>query len=169
MTKRLTATFVNKTTRPGTYGDGRGGHGLQLVVQEKAGGGVRKSWVQRIRVNGKATNVGLGPVWAVTLAEAREKALDNHRITYKGGDPRATGDVPTFTEAAEKVIAIRADGWKDGGEPPTSGAPSSTSTPPNSAPSKSIRSHPPTCSTCWCRCGIRRRRSGARLASASPK
>ena len=114
--KRLTATFVKQITRPGTYGDGgRGSHGLQLVVQEKVGGGVRKSWVQRIRIGGRATNMGLGPVWAVSLADARQKALDNHRITFKGGDPRATDDVPTFNEAAEKVIEIRESGWKDGG------------------------------------------------------
>ena len=79
------------------------------------GGGVRKSWVQRIRINGKTTNLGLGPTWQVSLAEAREMALGNHRVARGGGDPRSKG-APSFAEAAEKVIAIHAQGWKDGGK-----------------------------------------------------
>ncbi len=114
--KRLTAVFVKNVSEPGVYGDGgHGSHGLRLVVQPAAGGGVRKSWVQRIRINSKATNLGLGPTWAVPVAEAREIALENHRIARQGGDPRSKS-APAFGEAAEKVISIHAEGWKDGGK-----------------------------------------------------
>lgn len=67
--RRLTALFVKNVSEPGVYGDGgHGSHGLRLVVQAASGGGVRKSWVQRIRINGKATNLGLGQACAVPLA-----------------------------------------------------------------------------------------------------
>ena len=86
-----------------------------ILSSLSCGGGVRKSWVQRIRINGKTTNLGLGPTWQVSLAEAREMALGNHRVARGGGDPRSKG-APSFAEAAEKVIAIHAQGWKDGGK-----------------------------------------------------
>ena len=114
--KRLTAIFVKTVTRPGVYGDGgHGSHGLRLIVRESAGGGVRKSWTQRLIINGKPTTLGLGPTWAVSLAEARELALENHRAARQGGDPRSQG-APTFGEAVETVIAIHAEGWRDGGK-----------------------------------------------------
>lgn len=43
----------------------------------------------------------------MTLAEARDKALENRRAVYHGGDPRAVG-IPTFRTAGEKVIALHA-------------------------------------------------------------
>ena len=114
--KRLTAIFVKTVTRPGVYGDGgHGSHGLRLIVRESAGGGVRKSWTQRLIINGRPTTIGLGPTWAVSLADAREMALENHRVARQGGDPRSKG-APTFAEAVETVIAIHAEGWRDGGK-----------------------------------------------------
>ena len=78
--KRLSATFVNTVNVPGRYCDGRGGHGLSLLVKESSTGGFSKSWAQRIRLDGKAANVGLGAYPVVTLARARQKALANARI-----------------------------------------------------------------------------------------
>ena len=113
--KRLTATFVRNATRPGVYGDGgHGSHGLRLIVNKSANGGVRKSWAQRLTINGKATTIGLGPTWLVPLKEARQKALENRRAAATGRDPRG-GDSPTLREAAEKVIALRIPSWRDGG------------------------------------------------------
>ena len=49
----------------------------------------------------------------LTLAEARVKALSNRRALEQGEDPRAKPKtIPTFAEAAEKVIAIHCEGWK---------------------------------------------------------
>ena len=45
----------------------------------RAGGGLAKSWSQRLRINGKPCNLGLGRYPIVTLAEARDKALENAR------------------------------------------------------------------------------------------
>lgn len=114
--QRLTAKFVATVKEPGTYGDGGyGSHGLTLRVREAKGGGVTKSWVQRIVINGKPTHIGLGPTWLVSLAEAREVVLDNHRTVRKGGDPRRVEILPTFAEAVEQVIAMHSAGWKPGG------------------------------------------------------
>ena len=115
--KRLTAVFVRTVRTPGRYGDGRGGHGLYLRVSERAGGGLAKSWGQRLTIGGKRTNVGIGAFPIVTLAEAREKALENRREVDKGRDPRG-GGIPSVKVAAEKVIALKARGWKEGSRLP---------------------------------------------------
>ena len=49
----------------------------------------------------------------MTLAAAREEALDNARAVAGGRDPRSrTRRVPTFAQACETVIAIHAGSWK---------------------------------------------------------
>ena len=114
----LNAGFVRAVKQVGRYGEGRGGHGLALLVRSRAGGGIRKSWIQRIRIDGHTTNIGLGPYPVVTLAEARRRALKNRRKVEKGIDPRrrsGNGHVPSFTEATDAVIAIYRTGWKPGG------------------------------------------------------
>ena len=112
---RLSASFVKTINQPGRYGDGRGGHGLSVLVKPASTGGFSKIWCQRLRLNGKPTDLGLGSYPVVGLAEARAAALDNRRLAAKGQDPRvrATG-VPTFQDAAERVIAIHASSWKEG-------------------------------------------------------
>lgn len=111
----LSAAFIKTVNRPGRYGDGHGGHGLALVVKPRAQGGIRKAWVQRIRIAGRETNVGLGS-WPVTgLADARAKALANARLLATGQDPRRAGDAPTFGEATEKVIELHRATWRDVG------------------------------------------------------
>ena len=111
----LSATLVKNAGKPGRYGDGRGGHGLTLVVKPSAGGGVRKHWVQRIRVGGQETNIGLGSWPVIGLAEARERALANARLVAAGGDPRHTDEVPTFAEVAERVIEQHRANWRHAG------------------------------------------------------
>ena len=115
--QRLTAAFARTVTEPGVYSDGRGAHGLRLVVRSRsAGGGVRKSWAQRLNVNGRPLNLGLGPYPTVTLADARDQALANARHAYRGLDPRGDRQrAPTFAEAFETVVALHAANWSDGG------------------------------------------------------
>ena len=62
-------------------------------------GGFSKSWSQRVLINGRPTNIGLGAYPIVTLAEARRAVIANRRAIVQGRDPR-TGGVPTFEEAA---------------------------------------------------------------------
>ena len=100
--KRLSAAFVRTVNRSGRYGEGNGGFGLSLLVKERKGGGLAKSWSQRLRINGKPSNVGLGRYPIVTLAEARTKALENARAVDQGRDPRDRSRIPTFEQAAEK-------------------------------------------------------------------
>ena len=101
---------------PGHYGDGRGGHGLSLLVKPASSGRLSKTWSQRLRPNGRPTNIGLGSYPVVTLAEARAEALENRRAVAQGRDPRRGAGVLSFAEAAETVIGIHAAGWRDGGK-----------------------------------------------------
>ena len=105
--------FRQDRQRPWRYGDGRGGNGLSLLVKPMRTGGFSKSWSQRVLINGRSTNIGLGAYPIVTLAEARQAVIANRRTISNGCGPRAAG-VPTFEEAAEKVIAMHEPTWKDG-------------------------------------------------------
>ena len=92
----LTAAFVRTVHQPGRYGDGRGSYGLSLLVKPtKTDGRLSKTWAQRIRIKGRYTNLGLGSYPAVTLAEARRRALRN-RQAMEGRNPRAR-KVPRFS------------------------------------------------------------------------
>ena len=54
----------------------------------------------------------------MTLALARQRALENAQAIAEGRDPRrrAARTVPTFVEACETVISIHAGSWKLGGK-----------------------------------------------------
>ncbi|WP_423926899.1 tyrosine-type recombinase/integrase [Candidatus Palauibacter sp.] len=112
--KRLSASFVRTVNVPGRYGDGRGGHGLSLLVKPNTSGGFSKTFSQRLRIGGKPVMIGLGAYPVVTLARAREKALKNARLVEQDKDPRM-GTVPTFEQAAEQVITLRREGWRGTG------------------------------------------------------
>ena len=106
-TNRLSAQKV-RTAPPGFYCDGQG---LNLRVDPS---GARR-WVQRLVIRGKPRTLGLGGYPLVSLKEAREKALANRKMARAGGDPlaekrRAQG-IPTFAEAAAKVIELHRPSW----------------------------------------------------------
>ena len=109
--KALSAAFCRSVSQPGRYCDG---NGLYLHVEPS---GARR-WVQRLVIHGKAHALGLGSFHLVPLAQAREQALGNRRVARAGGDPRAASrradGVPTFEEAAAKVVAIHGAAWKAG-------------------------------------------------------
>lgn len=110
--KTLSAAYVKTVREPGRYGDGRGGHGLSLLVKPTTTGRLSKTWSQRLRIGGRPVMIGLGAYPVVTLAEARAKALANRRELAQGRDPRG-GGVPTFAEAAERVIEQHEPNWRD--------------------------------------------------------
>ncbi|RYH07742.1 site-specific integrase [Tropicimonas sp. IMCC6043] len=110
--KALTAAFVKLVTEPGKYHDGKG-TGLFLLVKPTGG----RFWLQRITIRGKRRELGLGSPPVVTLAEAREQALENKRMVRSGGDPlrekRRAKAVLTFEEAARKTHAELSPTWKN--------------------------------------------------------
>ena len=93
-TPKLTDRKV-KNAKPGKYTDG---HGLMLWVKPTG----TRSWVQRLIIQGKRRDMGLGGYPLVTLAEAREIAFGNRKVARAGGDPRSQPSgikVPTFADA----------------------------------------------------------------------
>ena len=70
-----------------------------------------RSWIQRITVNGRQVDRGLGGWPLVTLEEARLTALSNRRAARAGRDPfadrataRTAASAPTFGAAAESLM-----------------------------------------------------------------
>lgn len=110
--KGLTAAFVATVREPGTYADGRG-TGLLLRVESRKGVEGYKWWVQRIRIKGRQRDLGLGSPPLVSLAEAREKALENKRLVASGGDPlaekRKGRNTLTFAEAVERFFEAKSE------------------------------------------------------------
>ena len=116
---RLSAAFVKNISTAGRFGDGRGSHGLSLLVKEGRGG-MSKSWCQRLPkgTQGKR-EIGLGRYPEVGLAEAREQAIRNWMNATDGvviAGRRGKPETPTFAEALEKLIAIQSEIWKEGGK-----------------------------------------------------
>ena len=109
---QLTTAFV-RTAGPGKHMDGNG-----LMLQVAASG--RKQWVQRITIQGKRRDIGLGSADRVTLAQARKVAFENRNIARGGGDPTekapAAPQVPTFADAFEAVLALKRGAWRAGGK-----------------------------------------------------
>lgn len=107
--RRLTAAAV-RNLGPGFHSDG---HGLHLKVDKS---GARR-WVQRITIHDKRRDIGLGSAALVTLAEAREAALQQRKLARAGDDPlaakRRLQGIPTFEEAAKEVHAHNEGGWRN--------------------------------------------------------
>ena len=105
----LSAAFI-RSAPPGRHADG---NGLYLFVQPSG----TRSWIQRLLIRGRRRELGLGSVALVPLAEAREKALANRKLAREGGDPlaekRRTQGIPTFAEAAMRVLEQKRDGWRN--------------------------------------------------------
>ena len=111
--KALSASFV-RSASVGRHADG---NGLYLFVQPSGA----RSWIQRLIIRGRRRELGLGSVALISLAEAREKALANRKLAREGGDPlaekrRAQG-VPSFAEAAARVLQQKQAGWRSSTHP----------------------------------------------------
>lgn len=116
--QRLSALQVTKLTKPGLYGDGGG-----LTLQITPSGA--KSWLFRYMVSGKSFGMGLGPTHTVSLAEARQKALDARKLLIEGINPLsakkknqiaaalANAKMMTFDQCAESYILAHKASWKN--------------------------------------------------------
>ena len=108
MTK-LTASQVKSLTAPGRH---RADPTLYLVVQPSGS----KSWVQRLTIDGRRRDIGLGGYPKIGLADARAKALENRLLVATGRDPLADKrrrDTPTFREAALADHETRRAKWRN--------------------------------------------------------
>ena len=115
---KLTALSVKAISKPGRHGDG---DGLYLHIAPSG----TKSWVQRIVIKGNRRDIGLGSYPTVSLAQARSLASSNRSSVSEGRDPLAekrhakdvarnpTPSVPTFAEAAARVIELRRPTWSN--------------------------------------------------------
>ena len=117
---KLTAKMVGQISDPGRYGDGAG---LYLIVAPTG----TKSWVQRVRIDGKRTDRGLGGIAKVTLSTAR-KAAEANRTSLKRGHnpftktspavaivdtPAEAKTIPTFGYAVQAVYEANREEWGD--------------------------------------------------------
>ena len=106
---KLTALQVQNLKRAGRFGDGGG-----LYLRIAPGGS--KQFIQRIVINGKRRDLGLGPWPLVSLREAREKSFEIRRAVFQGHDvmgERRREKTPTFAEAAERTHAALSPRWKN--------------------------------------------------------
>ncbi|OAN73270.1 integrase [Rhodobacteraceae bacterium EhC02] len=108
--KALSPRFVETVTEPGKYFDGQG---LFLRVQSNGS----KQWVQRITIRGKRCELGLGSPPAVSLATARQMALENRGKAMLGGDPlqerREARSGLTFVAAMDLYLAAKLDEFRN--------------------------------------------------------
>ena len=108
--KQLSALEVKNLRKSGLY---RAGQTLYLSIAPSGS----KNWIQRITIQGKRRDIGLGGYPLVSLAKAREIALLNRKLARAGGDPHAEmvkANMPTFKEAAEKTFAANRPRWRSG-------------------------------------------------------
>jgi integrase len=115
---KLTALKVARNLPPGMYADGAG-----LYLQVTGAGA--KSWIYRFSLHGKAREMGLGSLSALSLSDARIKAGECRRLRQEGIDPiearkasreQAALDAAktlTFKEAAASYIASHRAGWRN--------------------------------------------------------
>lgn len=112
MSGKLTAQGVKNLKEPGKYSDGGG---LGLFLWAKPNGG--RFWVQRIVINGRRREIGLGGYPIVSLAGAREQALVNKQSIRRGGDPladkRKSSASVTFRSAAERYLETKLNGYRN--------------------------------------------------------
>lgn len=110
---RLTALQVSRLKEPGRYADGG-----CLFLQVTPSGS--RNWTFRYQLEGKAREMGLGPVASVTLAEARERAADARKLLAEERDPleerRASktaqkAAATTFGGFADEYVVSQRAGW----------------------------------------------------------
>ena len=108
--RMMTAAEAKAIKRPGSY---RAGDTLYLRVGYTGS----KSWVQRLVVEGKRHDIGLGSFKLVTLAEARAKAQENLRAArIEGRNPLAEkrqAHMPSFEQAAVRTWEALKPCWRN--------------------------------------------------------
>jgi integrase len=104
------------------------GGNLDLEVTVGKSGDVSKSWLFRYQLDGSRHWIGLGPLHTVSLADARERALEMRKQLTLGIDPLAVkqqakrermanraeqAKAVTFRDCAEMYLDVHADRWRN--------------------------------------------------------
>ena len=106
---KLTAAKVKSLTKQGLHGDG----GTLYLAVAKGGS---KSWIQRVTIDGKRHDIGLGGYPYVGLAAARQKAMDNRTAIAAGRNPIAEkrrSSIPSFAVATRRTHATLKPRWRN--------------------------------------------------------
>ncbi|NBC33918.1 MAG: integrase arm-type DNA-binding domain-containing protein [Alphaproteobacteria bacterium] len=118
LSNKLDAAKLRVLIEPGRYSDG---NNLWLQVDK---GGAR-SWLFRYTLNGKARQMGLGPLHTVSLGQARQKAREHRQQLLDGIDPLAARQearraallqaaaAVTFRDAADRYMKAHEAGWRN--------------------------------------------------------
>jgi integrase len=116
--KGLTAIQVQNAKARGFYGDGGG-----LYIQVSPTGA--KSWVFRYKRDGRTRWMGLGSASTFSLAEARERALEQRKVHEDHRDPLDERDAErrqrkleqakqvTFAQCVEQYLATHEIAWRN--------------------------------------------------------
>ena len=96
----LTDKKIEKLSKPGLY---RADKGLYLRIRPTG----CKSWIQRITIDSKRTDLGLGAWPEIAVDDARIAALENRRDNLKGEMVK-----PVFKAAASDWLERNAGKWK---------------------------------------------------------
>lgn len=108
MQSKLTDRKIRTFSEPRRYSDGGG-----LYLEIKPSGS--RSWLFMWTVDGRRRAIGLGAYPAVSLADARNKAIDLRRANAAGDDPRKVGrkvKKPTFGQVADEFLPLNSKPWR---------------------------------------------------------
>jgi len=105
---KLTVTKVRSITKPGRHSDGGG---LFLKVRKSGS----KAWVFKYKKKGKVTELGLGAVHTISLAEVRGVAREMRKRVDSGLPAIETvkkeDEVPSFLEVVNLVLETKDSLW----------------------------------------------------------
>ena len=119
---KLSAISVSRLRDKGLHSDGGG---LYLRVTDGATDKGGKFWAFRFMRYGKAREMGLGALNAMSLADARLRAAECRKILAEGSDPITARDAvqsqerlasareQTFRQCAESYIEAHKAGWRN--------------------------------------------------------
>lgn len=120
ISKELGALQVARLRTPGLHAVG-GVAGLHLQISDSGA----RSWILKVKVNGRRREMGLGGYADVSLADAREAARTARATIASGVDPimqakaaksellAASAKAVTFRDAATKYLAAHSPGWRN--------------------------------------------------------
>jgi len=117
MKQAFTDTFIKNLKTPGRYTDGATA-GLNFNIKPSGGG----YWVFRYSYAGKRLDLSLGSYPAITLKEARKRALASRNDLLQGKKPTTYWKVqampddivkPIFSDYAKQCINSKKEEWQN--------------------------------------------------------